>query len=685
MTESFDPTNGRLVLNSLQKRMDASLKQATDGQSGCIRAIPRVDGTLYFELSSPHGPKRLDWIGMKGEENDWMLALTPPDDDDQIVEVASRLLAEILDDDAYRLVFFYNRDLSVLRFDDGVVDVLLAGRFFPGGTSWFGYVFQDVFQEEGNRFRLSFLGPGGPVSFEVQPAVPPFDEDKLIVRNHLFKLYLVEDSRIEDLRGQVVHQVERFVGFLLSRAVHPGMRPVLASGEHSSSGQEPVSTTRWGNPHQWYQFFSDFEIGRSNICSFQFMDPISWVTHGEIECRFVEPDLRTQMVTYTNLPWEQERPVGLPGNMSVYTNLNEQDAVLGGMTKLDDALGKACANPLASFVCINNTCLPKIIGDDVTSAMSRFSKKCSVPILSLNTDLDSPDSVFSDLIRQVRKNVAQSDVEERAGLNLIGFPPNRGRREILEALGDMSIQVNACVLPDVGIRLFEQYLKGKIGIVYPYGTWVAIVEKVLSDLEVEWKVLPAPYGVQRTLEWFQAVGASVGATEAYESWKQARAGLLDEWHSLTREASSHSLAFVVDETTQKRLVEPTELYGFEILPLLEEMGFGLHVLVRTQGEVDKEPVLSVMKHPERVTFSPFTNSRELGQLLKNGPFEAVYSEVFFDTRIIEAGKAQFNLSMIEMGLRGAARSLKRLCTVCRWPFYSRYQAYMSGIEDEVNR
>lgn len=680
MTESFDPANGRLVLNSLQKRMDASLKQATDGQSGCIRVIPRVDGTLYFELSSPRGPQRLDWIGIKGEGNDWVLELTPPDDD-RIVEVASRLLVEILDDDAYRLVCFYNRDLSVLRFDDDVVDVLLAGRFFPGGTSWFSYVFQDVFQEESNRFRLSFLGPGGPVSFEVQPAVPPFEEDKLIVKNHLFKLYLVEDSRLEDLRSQVVHQVERFVGFLLSRAVHPGMRP----DEQSSSGQEPISTSRWGNPNQWCQFFSDFEIGRSNICSTQFMDPISWITHGEIECRFVEPtDMRTQMVTYANLPWEQDPSVGSPGNMTVYTNLNEQDAVLGGMTKLDDALKKACANPLARFVCINNTCLPKMIGDDVTSAMARFSKTSSVPILSLNTELGAPDSVFSDLIRQVRENVAQSDVEGGAGLNLIGFPPSRGRREILETLGDMSIQVNACVLPDVGIDLLEQYLKGKVGIVYPYSSWIAIVEKVLSDLGVDWKVLPAPYGVQRTLEWFQTVSASMGATDVYESWKQAQAGFLDEWHSLTREAASHSLAFVVDETTQERLVKPTELYGFEILPLLEEMGFGLHVLIRTEGEIDKEPVLSVMKHPERVTFSPFTNSRELGQLLKNGPFETVYSEVFFDTRIVEAGKAQFNLSMIEMGLPGAARSVKRLCRVCRWPFYSRYRAYVSGIADEIN-
>ena len=675
MAEQFDPSDGRMVLNSLQKRVDAALVEAMEAPWRCLRAVPRIDGTLYFELQSPGGRRRLDWI-----DHDKLVFSSKPAQD-RVIEIVRQVLVEVLADDDFSLLRFYNRTLTTLSFDDNVVDVLLAGRFTPGRTSWFGYLFQDVFQEENTRFRLTFWGHSEPVGFEVRPAWPPFDQDNLIVKNDLFALYLVEDSRGKGLREQVAHQVERFVGFLLSRAVHPGMRLARASLSDSSLGEDsaPVSTSRWGNPLQWYQFFSDFEIERSNVCSFRFIDPVSWVTHGEAECRLVEPQLHCRSVSYTNVPWEQERTEGLPGSMSVFTNLNEEDAVFGGMPKLEEALGEACKNPLARFVCLNNTCLPKIIGDDVPSAMARFTTE-SLPVLSLNTDLGSPDSAFHDLIRQTRENINESDAESQGrGLNLIGFPPNRGRREIISTLGEMSIEINVCVLPDLGIHLLENYLRGKTGVVYPYGSWVSIVESVLSDLKLPWQVLPAPYGVKRTLQWFQAVEVAMGAPGALETLTKSRLdGLLDQWSSLKKEAASDALAFVVDETSMERLVTSTRLYGFEILPLLEEMGFQLHLLVRVQNvreEPNLEGVLEALTNPEKVTFSYFTSPEELSDLLGSRSFNAVYSEVFFDSRIADAGKAQFNLSMIEMGFEGAIRSLTRMIKVCKWPFYRSYQSY----------
>ncbi len=685
---NFDPADGRQVVNALWGLVNMALEGLADSGWRCVRAMPRMDGTLYFDLRSPAGPARLNWIGP--HEDGQRLVFSGDSRKHQQKKAVTKAIGEVLsaclEMDQFSLLRFYNRERESLRFDDDVVDVLLSGRLEPGRTRWFGYRFHDAFQESSDRFRLTFRGYGGPVGFEVRPAVPPFDEDKLVLKNSVIALYLVEDSRPAEWRDKVMHQVERFLGFLLSRAVHPGMRlaqSVQAKGTTPGANSAPVSTSRWGNPHQWYQFFSDFEIERSSICSIRFVDPITWITHGEAECRLIEPEVSPRPVTYSNVPWEEDRQQGKPGSMSLFTNLDERDAVMGGAEKLQQALDRAACNTDACFVCMNNTCLPKIIGDDVASAMRRFSRTSPIPILNLNTDLDSPDSALKDLVRQAKEALGErAQAGEHTGLNLVGFPPNRGRRELIAELEEMGIETNARLLPDIGIELIARYLTGKRSVVYPHASWVEIAESQLGDLGVPFQIIPAPYGYRRTVEWLESVSTDMECIEQFERFRRER---LDEhrrkWEELTLQAREYRLGFVVDAGSLHRLFEPRPMYGFEILSLLEEMGFGIDVLVLTAGDLeqpDLEDFLPALNHSERHTFKAFSSPEQLDTMLVDGSFQAVYSEVFFDSRLTRAGKAQFNLAMLEMGLQGALRGLRRLLAVCRLPFYRKYWRYLGG-------
>jgi len=311
----------------------------------------------------------------------------------------------------------------------------------------------------------------------------------------------------------------------------------------------------------------------------------------------------------------------------------------------------------------------------------RFTQKNNIPVLSINTDLDSPDSSFHDFIRQAKAAVEdQADPGAKCGLNLVGFPPNRGKQELVAALDAMSIPINVSILPDIGIDVLKCYLKGEASIVYPHRAWQEVVETLFDDSAVAWQVLAAPYGYKRTIEWYRAVAGTMKQAELAESYlEQHQDQFLQHWTRLCEQASSFRLAFVVDSSILERLYTPAKHYGFEILPLLEEMGFAVDVLIR--GEIsDEDTAISdlqaALQTPERHSFTSFNSIEELSELLGQGEFQAVYSEVFFDTRLSRAGKAQFNLSMIEMGLAGALRSIKRLLGVCRWQFYSKYRRYL---------
>jgi hypothetical protein len=116
--------------------------------------------------------------------------------------------------------------------------------------------------------------------------------------------------------------------------------------------------------------------------------------------------------------------------------------------------------------------------------------------------------------------------------------------------------------------------------------------------------------------------------------------------------------------------------------MLEEMGFGIDVLVHDPRAVVAGPMGSPPRLLERfrgLQSQAFGNLPELERCLREGEFRAVFSDIFYDWRLTQAGKAQFSQRNFEMGLKGALRSLQNLLHICRLPFYERYAPILAGI------
>jgi hypothetical protein len=667
----INPVSGRSVFNALWRLVDGALAEASNSQVRCLRAVPRIDGTLYFDLKTPQGSQTINWIGPKPDLS--FAGDTKYDQD--ILQKITKILDDIQHNQLFSLIHYKNQDIDRISFDDQVVDFLLAGRLAPNLTSWYQYRFIDAFQESSQRFQLTFSDGKTPVVFLIQAAGTNDKDESRLIRNSIFSLDIVEDGRAETDKTHIFQQVERFVGFFLSRAIHPGMTLDQAS---LIQGQDdtPVSSSRYEKATSWCQFFSDFEIERSNLCSMRFVDPSFCLVHGEPECRWIEPDLGPRTVAYANLPWivtKQDNIIRSSGNC---TNLSEKEAIFGGLDRFEAAMQEAVSNQEVDFIWVNNTCLPKVIGDDIESTIKRFSKKSPCPIFSLNTDKDSPDQAFFDLVKQINKKTDIKDPPERSGLNLVGFPPTRGRDEIIATLTKMQIDINAMVLPDIGIDLLNRYKQGKASIVYPQEKWLTLINTVMQDWQVDWQAPPAPYGLKRTAEWYQKIAEVCDRSPQSSSWPDYQ----QKWQDLSAQAKSHTLAFVIAGISVDRFVEAQYFYGVEVLSLLQEMGFKLAILFYGDLEsrkADIEKINSSLGHDRvNIDFQYFSSPEELGQLLANPALSAIYSEVFFDRRVTKSGKPGFNLSLFEMGFAGALRSLAKLLKICNWNFYSDYVDYI---------
>lgn len=175
-------------------------------------------------------------------------------------------------------------------------------------------------------------------------------------------------------------------------------------------------------------------------------------------------------------------------------------------------------------------------------------------------------------------------------------------------------------------------------------------------------------------EWLLAVAAPFGREALVdEVWQRRMEMLAPRWDRLVREAREHRLLFVVDRHDWHRLIDPGRMGGRPILEMLDEMGFGVDLLCFGGHDGLLEEVRG-----RGLEASAFSTRDELAAALRASSAKAVYSEVFTDRRLTRAGKAEFHAGMFQQGMEGAVRTLERLLSICRLPFYRRLGRYLEA-------
>ncbi|MDD5630254.1 MAG: nitrogenase component 1, partial [Elusimicrobia bacterium] len=358
------------------------------------------------------------------------------------------------------------------------------------------------------------------------------------------------------------------------------------------------------------------------------------------------------------------------GRWNVMTNLRDLDVIQGGGRKLDEALAAAVehAEGRAEAVVVHSTCIPTVIGDDAEAVVARWQKRTKLPIVYLNHTTCKDFDVCLALFRRLQEDPAFAKVKRRSRcVNLVGFPEGPALREVSALLREAGVEINARVMPSLSLAAVQTYLAAEAQVLYPNGAYAKTYQEFFAHLPIKTLRLEAPYGWEGTKAWLRAVTGALGLQRAAQpALAKAAQGLAAGWDEARRRARGRSVAFVVDGFHMRRLSDPAQTWGVPLLRLLREMGFGVEVLC--YGEARRAaPGLSFFSKPE-----------ELERLLREGAFQAVYSEYTYDSRLAQAGKAQFSLDCFEMGLAGAVRGLRRLDGICRWPLPRRYARFMGG-------
>ena len=449
----------------------------------------------------------------------------------------------------------------------------------------------------------------------------------------------------------------------------------------------------WGAGDSYADFFATGEIARSQLDSIFSSKLFRYVQHCDAECLQVNPHNVIPTVTLVNFPWDDRlrrpfgpvpREAGGDADAMVTTDLTEDDVIFGNPEKLRRVLDYAVSrpDPADRAIFFSNTCVPAVIGDDVESLVRQVQKRSGRRIFYLTVTPRSMTTVFEDLLVKRRLAAEQSaGAPEPNAVNLIGFPASRAVDELAELLRLADISVNVRLLPEILTESVDRLPHAALNVVCENRTWKHLVDQLTFESRTPHVTLPAPYGFERTRAWLQQIADALSLeVDVDGAWQRHVDAQQAAWESLQQRARGRRVGIVVREAETYFLTTPGVTWGVPLLGVLEEMGFGIDLLMKVEDKKtaneNARQLRATFAHPDRHTVLAFDSFAFLRHRLRESTSDAFLSYQFFDWRLTEAGKAAFNLQHFEMGAPGAVRTLERLLGVCGTEFYRRYGKYL---------
>ncbi|MEK7859530.1 MAG: nitrogenase component 1 [Elusimicrobiota bacterium] len=433
----------------------------------------------------------------------------------------------------------------------------------------------------------------------------------------------------------------------------------------------------------WRNFFADqdFEVllGVPDCSSNKTVN----VEYADLECYYARP--QRDFNKWTFLDWPEESEGGAAGSdlrdgeSNIVAELDERDMVMGTGERADALVAEVRKRAAAGdFLVFTHLCTPIVMGEDLQGLARRCEDEVGGGANSVRwsqKDRDGNDN-FGEHFRALLGRPGFFDGPGDAlAVNLFHFPKACREAEVRPFLDGLGLKTNIAVFPDIDLTHLEALPAARWQVFCQHSAYPTKVRELLAAGPRPVVTVPAPYGVAGTRACLSAIAAAAGLSGAFDAaWAARMADFMPSWEKLREEAAGFRLAFVVSQATLPRLLELRYGHGAPLAVMAAEMGFGLDLLYYDiHGEAPRLP--DALKSAR---VSVFRAPWELERALAGGDFQAVFSDMFFDRRIVQAGKARFSSKDFEMGLEGARRTCERLLSVCRLPFFRRYAAHLAG-------
>ena len=504
-------------------------------------------------------------------------------------------------------------------------------------------------------------------------------------------LVVLRDSRDDGQRAAPAHQVEGPAALAVARTV-PEKTQHLDVDRHAEKGLRDqsghldrrftASVYRLPASTRWRQFMAEGHV--SQFGGFGFLDSphtvlldfsdracahMSALTGDKVPLfNFVDVD-RHERATSVQALVEADEMVSTGGEDTLRRGLDEVVAVAGAR----DA------------ITLRKTCALKLLGHDIEPICVECEEAHGVKIGRFHPEETflGPHSSAGMLLSSFLSPAAELERSPDPTVSLVWFERRSEREELTAYLAAMGVGVTGSLFPGIDLEEIASYKTGWVQVFPQSDTFERDLSAVMDGIGLESVTPPGPYGVGGTVQWLQAVAASVGGEEAWREWmtrnRPSFDQLADGW---AERCSDLGFAFVVDPRQLTRIWDPRRNWGLSYLRVLQELGFRVLAFVFRDSEVDAQTQLSEIRdelaaaghRDDELEISLFSDEAELMTLLSADTHAAVFTDYTADTRVEAVGKAWFSFADFERGIEGATRTFERLLRRAQTPYFSRQRA-----------
>ena len=471
--------------------------------------------------------------------------------------------------------------------------------------------------------------------------------------------------------------IEEVIEWLLGKARQGAAKtqewsPIAGWSEAVQTAPKPEGPRGPGFPRPLREFFCDHAMRRKFFESFKYEGPSAYVIHGDLECSFITPRSRFPIPRFFEYPWPLQGEVE---NFPLTTDLGDLDVITGGTERLDQLLDRVVQEARGP-VTVNTTCVPTIIGDDVESSVARHACKHGVFLLGPRTA--DPVDIFMRVLETCRDRILEQGPLPRPGtVALVGFREERARDELVQTLGEAGVDVVSCILPAASEARLEAALSASVLVFRPSAMHQPLYDRLFAPVQHAVRISPpAPWGIEASLAWVEAVAEAAGRGEAARGVIEKRLQAVVPRLALLRaRASEHTIAFVLDPDQEDRVLAADSQTGLPVVQVLLELGFKVRILVAAGDAARfRDTRDRIGRALAGVEVLGFLTEAELKEGLL--PAGAVFSEFFYDHRVTRAGKGIVSARAFEMGVEGGLRTMERLVRIASLPFFRTYRAWL---------
>lgn len=367
----------------------------------------------------------------------------------------------------------------------------------------------------------------------------------------------------------------------------------------------------------------------------------------------------------------------------------EKEVVFGSDRKIFRILGDIVKIIRKKGISLSvvDTCINRIIGSDLDSFVKQLKKKNRGLNIVYEGQHNNP--MEKELIKKEFSALILRSLKSRAGkrpaarsINLVGFEEDRSTGELSGLLEKFfQIRVNMVLLPRVDPALLGRFNRAGVQVVNFFRVYAGTFKSLVSGRGGMGRTLflPPPYGMRETVRWLTAVTRAFGISmNRNREWNEYYQDRMAGFSRQARKALSFRLGLIISGSDIGPLLDPSRfLYGIPLLACLEEMGFGLNILVASGSDFDsrKQALLRLLRHKERHRIELLNEPDRWEKWILRANARCIYSDFQNDARIIQNGRNPFSLFLLEKGMDGALRAQKEFLRLCAMDFNEKYRVY----------